>query len=196
MALDMVELYPPDRCKLCSVATDVLTQLEHWLVELARKWERYVSRDPQVPLPPERERAALERRLREISRQEMRTVGERFRLEQLLHRFSMFNQLWIKQLRDREVGTARSEVGRAAPNARASLPVPPPRDECAALHAHYAELVGRTGGTPLPLEQFRGALEAQRRSLEQQGAVVEGFDVAEMGGRVRIQARVRRGRDQ
>ncbi len=196
MAVDMGELYPPDRCKLCSVATDVLTQLEHWLVELARKWERYISRDPQVPLPPERERAALERRLKEVSRQEMRTAAERFRVEQLLHRFSTFNQLWIRQLRDREVGTTKAEVGRAAPNARASLAVPPPRDEYSALHAHYAELLGRTGGTPVPVEEFRSALEAQRRQLEQQGAVVEGFDVAEMGGRVRIQARVRRGRGQ
>ena len=196
MFAGMVELYPLDRCKLCSVAADVLAELERWLVELARKWERYVSHDPQVPVPPERERAALERRLREVSRLELRTAAERFRVEQLLHRFSTFNQLWIRQLRDREVGAPKVELGRPTPNALPSSPVPPPRDEYAQLHAHYMELLGRTGGTPMSLDRFRSALEAQRQQLEQQGAVVEGFDVAETSGRVRIQARVRRGRDQ
>lgn len=178
------------------MGADVVAQLETWLAELARKWERYLARDPQVPLPPERERAALERRLRELSREEKWSASDRFRLDQLLHRFSAHNQLWQRQLRGREVGLRTTAQDRSTPNAPAPPSVGAVKDELAALHRRYAELVGRTGGEAIAVERFRALLEAQRKRLESEGKVVDGFDVVEVGGKVRVQARVRRGRKQ
>ncbi len=88
---------------------DHVSQLEHWLEDLTRKWERFFARDPKVPVPPDRERSALERRLREVSRGDPRTTAESFRMEQLLQRFMVYNQLWQRQLRDRE--EARANAG-------------------------------------------------------------------------------------
>ncbi len=173
---------------------DEIGQLETALAELARRWERYAARDPKVPIPPERERLELERKLRLLSRQESRTTHEQFRLEQLLHRFASYNQLWQRQLRAREVGEAGPSREPQPPNAPAPPPVPAKEDELTVLHRRYAELVQRRGGQPIALDRFRAAIEAQRARLEGKGQVVEGFEVVEVDGRLRIQARVRRGR--
>lgn len=174
------------------MGADEIVRLEGMLAELARRWERYVARDPKVPLPPEKERVILERRLREVSREESLSAADQFRLEQLLHRFAAYNQLWQRQLRTREVGVA-GEV-RPRPNVPAAPSVPQGQDEVAVLFGRYAELVRRRGAQPLDIERFRTFLAAQRAQLEAKGHVVEGFDVAEVDGQLRIQARVRRGR--
>lgn len=172
---------------------DEIVRLEGMLAELARRWERYVARDPKVPLPPEKERAILERRLRDISREENWSAADRFRLEQLLHRFATYSQLWQRQLRSREVGSG-GEV-RPRPNAPVPVSVAKGQDEVATLYGRYAELVQRRGAQPLEMERFRAFLSAQRAQLEAKGHVVEGFDVAEVDGQLRIQARVRRRRE-
>jgi|YNPNPStandDraft_1061719.scaffolds.fasta_scaffold13179_4 hypothetical protein len=173
---------------------DEIAQLETALAELARRWERYMAHDSQVPIPPERDRLELERRLRLLSRQEGRSTHEQFRLEQLLHRFATYCQLWQRQLRAREVGEAGAIREPQRPNAAVAPSVPAKEDEFAALHRRYAELVQQRGGQPMPLESFRTLLEQQRAQLEGKGQVVEGFNVVEVDGRLRIQARVRRGR--
>ena len=176
-------------------APDLVGELERWLVELARKWERFFAGDRQVSVPPERERAALERRLQELSRTEPPTAGERFRMEQLLHRFATHNQLWQRQLRERE------EARQGAAAVRRALNEPPPRpvaeaaDEYRQAFARYLEALGGAGReAPVGFEAFRDALEQQRRQIESRGALVEGFEVVADGGNVRVRARVRRGR--
>jgi len=178
------------------MGADLIAQLERWLVELARRWERYLARDPHVPLPPDRERAALERRLRELSREEAWSASDRFRLDQLLHRFSSYSQLWQRQLSSREVGPSAAMHARPVLNAPATLSVPPVKDELASLHTRYAELIGRRGGQAMAADRFRALLDSQKAQLEGKGNVVEGFDVVEVDGQIRVQARVRRGRKQ
>ena len=176
---------------------DLVAQLERWLVELARKWERFFVGDRQVPLPPERERAALERRLQELSRSEAAAVSERFRMEQLLHRFSTYNQLWLRMLRDRE--EARVSVGgaRRALNEIPASSVPEGVVEYDRVFARYVDALKNVGkGAPVGFDRFSQALKEQRRQLESRGAVVEGFEVVEEGDKVRVRARVRRGRQE
>lgn len=184
-------------------APNVPAELERWLTELARKYERYFAHDPKVPVPPERERNALDRRLKEISRGEPRTAAEQFRMETLLHRFSTLNTLWQRQLRDREEArTAAAHAGGAAqsspsrpPNASDAAPVPDTEADYHGLFARYRAALDRAGKpSSVPFERFKGALEQQRRAAEERGAVVEGFDVVEEAAGVKLRARVRRGK--
>jgi hypothetical protein len=173
---------------------DLVGQLDSWLVELARKWERFFAGDRQVAVPPERERAVLERRLQELSRGEARSAAEKFRMEQLLHRFATYNQLWQRLLREREEAR-QADLGRGAPNKPVPAPVPEVQEEYRRVFSRYTEALGKSGrGTPVEFDGFRHTLEQQRSQLEARGAVVEGFEVVEDGGHVRVRARVRRGR--
>jgi len=177
---------------------DLVGELGRWLDELARRWERFFARDPLVRVPPERERAALERRLRELSREEAATAADEFRQQQLLHRFSVLNVMWQRQLRDREA----SRKGITAPpeeiNAGRRAPVSPPADAAyESLHTAYLAALRETGSTAtVGLARFQETLSAQRRLLEERGAVVEGFDVVREGEKVKLKARVRRGKEQ
>lgn len=162
-----------------------LDELALKLEELARKWERYFAGDREVPIPPERERAALERQLKLISRTEGLPTAVRFRLEGLLHRFASYTQLWERQLR------ARSEAVRQA-NAAAAASVKK-EDEVARLHREYVTSLEQMGKrTNLDLQSFRRALEAQKRKLEEQGLEVQGFVVVKEGDKVSLRARARK----
>ncbi len=173
---------------------DLVSELSRWLDTLSRRWERFFAHDPQVRTPPEPERLALERRMRELSRLEAQTAAEGFRLEQLLYRFSTYNAHWQRQLRDREESRKRAAADEEI-NAGARAAVPPAGDEYQELHAAYTAALEATGAPgAVSLERFRDSLIAQGRSLEGRGAVVEGFDVVPEGGQVKIRARVRRGR--
>ena len=166
------------------------SRLERQLEDLARRWERFFSRDRDVPLPPEKERGALESRLLTLSRTETTLAAEHFRVEQLLHRFTTYNALWQRQLRERE-GQPTGAAGRR-PNAAAPAHV---RDEVQELWQGFVEAQRRLhGDATVTAERFREALERQRQQLEAQGSNVDGFELVEEGGRVKIRARLRRGR--
>ena len=175
---------------------DIVTELGHWVDELARKWERFFAHDPQVRVPPELERAALDRRLRELSRAEAATAAEAFRVEQLLHRFSTYSAMWQRQLRDREASRRGITAAPDEINAGRRALVPPVEDEYETLHSAYVAALHAAGNAgKVSLERFRDSLQAQRRSLEERGARVEGFDVVQEGSQVKVRARVRRGRE-
>lgn len=178
-----------------------LAQLERRLEQLIRRWERFVRNDPEVRIPPEVERVALERSLRELSREEFRTAAEQFRMEQLLHRFATFNGLWQRLLREREEVRGRVAAARAAMAATPGGNAPTPASvsaedaEVHTLHRQYLAALRSAGSqAAVSLEGFRTALERQRTTLEQRGAAVEGFDVVQEDGAVKVRARIRRGR--
>jgi len=177
---------------VASVNPDV-AQLERWLEDLARRWERYFARDPKVPRPPERERGALERRLRDVSREDIRSTVIQFRLEQLLHRFATYTSLWQRQLREQEESRTAARTRRLA-NEGAPASVSSAGDDYRTLHESYVGALRASGSdASINEERFRQVLEQQRRALEARGAVVEGFEVVSDGGQVKLRARVRRG---
>lgn len=175
-----------------------IARLEQRLARLIRRWERFVGNDPEVRVPPELERVALEQALREASREESRGASEQFRLEQLLHRFSTYNGLWQRQLREREEARAsRGISGRMATGDNSVPPASVSAGEAAlqSLHREYLAALEAAGSrAAIGLDRFREALDAQRAALESRGAVVEGFEVTQDEGKVKVRARVRRGR--
>ena len=176
-------------------ATELVSELGRCMEELARRWERFFAHDPQVRTPPDRERQALEKRMREFSRLEAPTAAENFRVQQLLYRFSTYNAHWQRQLRDQEASRKGITATEEEINAARRSPVPPAGDEYEELHTAFTTALRAAGAAgAVSLERFRDSLLAQRRSLEERGAVVEGFDVVHEGGQVKIRARVRRGR--
>jgi hypothetical protein len=192
---------PSDAGGLCILAGvsngDLVSQLDRQLEELARKWERFFARDRQVPTPPERERTELERRLRELSRYEGRASADQFRMEQLLHRFATYNQMWQRMMRDREEARGGAAGAARPPNAPAPAPVGGVSDEYQGVFSRYVDALGKSGKeASVGFDSFRQTLEQQRRQLEDRGSVVEGFEVVEDGTQVRVRARVRRGRQE
>lgn len=181
-------------------ASQTLAQLERQLIQLIRRWERFVANDPEVRLPPELERAAMEKALREISRQELRTAADQFRLEQLLHRFSTYNGLWLRQVREREEARARGgasgrQAAAKAANGGSPAPVSAGEGDVHALHREYLEALESSGSrAAISFERFKQAVDGQRAALEGRGAVVEGFEIAHEDGKVKVRARIRRGR--
>ena len=180
-----------------SSPAEIVNQLHRWLDELSRKWERFFVHDPQVPLPPERERAALERQLREISRAEFRQTQRNSSVStSSCIAFATYNTLWQRQLREREEArqAGRAAVAASAANAPAPAAVDVANgDEFSALHARYLEELQASGATAsVNFERFRQTLETQKRLLEERGVTVEGFDVVREGAQVKLKARVRR----
>lgn len=180
-----------------------LAQLERRLAHLIRRWERFVGNDPEVRLPPETERVALEQALREVSREEAYSAVERFRLEQLLHKFATYNGLWQRQLREREEARSRSgaatrrEAEAAVQDGNAGPPASVSAGEAdiRALHRQYLTALESSGSrAAIGFDRFKQALEGQRTALEGRGAVVEGFELAQEDGKIKVRARVRRGR--
>ena len=104
--------------------------------------------------------------------------------------------MWQRQLRDREASRRGITATPDEVNAARRSPVPPAEDEYERLHTTYLAALRQVGsGGTVSLERFRDSLEAQRRALEERGAVVEGFAVVQEGAQVKVRARVRRGRE-
>lgn len=162
-----------------------LDELELKLEVLARKWERYFAGDREVPIPPERERQALERQLKVVSRQEGLSTAVRFRLDGLLHRFSSYCQLWDRQLRAKTEARRAADAAAAASVKRA--------DEADRLFQEYVEAMTRVGKKPAwDREGLRRILDDHRRRLEEQGFEVQGFSVVAGSGGVSLKAKARR----
>jgi hypothetical protein len=181
---------------LAVTVADPISELGRWLDELARKWERFFARDPHVPQPPEREKAALERRLRALSLEEFSATADKFRVQQLLARYATYSNLWQRQLRGREeMRGVRAEGRLPPPNVSPQANVATGDEDLAGLHGRYVESLRDAGGSgEVSLAAFSDAVAAQRRALEQKGAHVEGFDIVTEAGQVKVRARVRRGR--
>ncbi len=171
-----------------------LTMLENALRDLITKWERFFAGDLRVP--PHTERARLARRLRVLAERPTKRSAERFRAEQLQHRFMAYSQNWERMLREREEGRGPGavrptgtppDVGDPASVHRATEPP--------SLYDRYVE-ARRALGENVTVDRgaFESQLATQRARLEQQlGQDVE-FDVRVEGGKVKLAARRAGGR--
>lgn len=183
--------------------------LERDLNQLIRKWERFFAGDLKVPPEPDRER--MNRRLRMVmdSPGQLR-AADRFRLDQLQHRFASYSANWERMLREREEGVRRWTPGKRAgaqeapstpPHAPQTRTPEPPRadahragsvhrDEARDLYERWSRAKESLGQeVRLDRSAFEAQIDRQRKAAEAKlGAVVQ-FDVAVAGGKVKLTAR-------
>ena len=176
---------------------DQITTLSRTLSELIKLWERFFAGDIRVP--PQNQRINLERRLRQLhDRPGVMRSSDRFRLEQLQHRFMTYSMNWERMLREREEGRGRSAAHLRAVS-RASKPAPPPpppnAQRPAAVDPSGADLLfnryqaakdklGQKSG--LGREAFKKQIAEQRKGLEKRLGRKVDFDVAVSDGRVKL----------
>src|SRR5512139_3958851 len=92
-----------------------LALIERAMQALIRDWERFFAGDLRVP--PHDDSDRLGRRLRLLAEDSGGSRVDRFRLEQLQHRFQTYLQNWERMLRDREEGRARTGAAARTPAA-------------------------------------------------------------------------------
>ena len=178
-----------------------ITTLDHSLAELIKLWERYFAGDLRVP--PQQQRTVLERRLRQLhDRPGVMRSTDRFRLEQLQHRFMTYAQNWERMLREQEEGRGRSiAVIRATARAGGASAVAfsQPNGGSAAfvdsgggesLFDRYREAKAGLGQKMgLDRRAFEDKIAAQRKGIEERLGRKVRFDVVVAEGRVKLQVR-------
>ena len=175
-----------------------LAIVERALQTLIRDWERFFAGDLRVP--PHDDGDRLGRRLRLLAESSAGSRVERFRLEQLQHRFQSYLQNWERMARDREEGRARA--GAAG---RPGLELPPAANAAAARAVHdqggptlYDRYVAAKLALGLAVgvdrEAFEAQLVAQRERLRPKLGDDVLFEVLVEDGKVRLAARTNRAR--
>ncbi|MCD4748781.1 MAG: hypothetical protein K8R59_05345 [Thermoanaerobaculales bacterium] len=176
-----------------------IIQLENNLRELITRWERYFGGD--LKLPPLREKEILSRRLRLLSEHGPQRSADRFRLDQLQHRFMTYAMNWERMLREREEGIRRFVPGRKPTkepvavgekqNPANTLPGRSVDESGAeALFVRWKEAKEKIGEeVRVDQKTFGTQIDDQRRQLEEKiGRPVE-FDVKVEDGKVKLTAR-------
>jgi hypothetical protein len=177
-----------------------LSMVERALQTLIRDWERFFAGDLRVP--PHDDRDRLGRRLRLLAESSAGSRVERFRLEQIQHRFMTYSQNWERMLRDREEGRVRAGVAvrptaaeprPSKPNVRGSGAVDDQGRE--SLYDRYVA-AKREHGLDVAVDRatFESQLAEQRRKLEVKHGGEVRFDVLVEDGKVRLAARAKRAR--
>ena len=170
-----------------------LALVERGLQALIRDWERFFAGDLRVP--PNDDSDRLGRRLRLLAEDAAGSRAERFRLEQLQHRFQAYLQNWERMLRDREEGRGRGAgaASRAPANAGASAPVD--AQGAPTLYDRYVAAKQALGlAVGVDREAFEAQLEAQRERLRPSLGDDVLFEVIVEDGKVRLAARANRAR--
>ncbi len=177
--------------------TEQLAIVEKAMEKLIRDWERFFAGDLRVP--PKTERDRLARRLRLLAESPDGRPAERFRLEQLQHRFMSYSANWERMLREREEGRGRSI---AAVRERASASVDPPNapDSISVDHREPTSLYDRyvaakrDQGVEVAVdrEAFDDEISAKRAKLEEKLGRNVRFDVLVEDGKVKLAARAKK----
>jgi hypothetical protein len=197
---------------------EVVVQLERALDELARRWDRFLAREPGAAKPSGAEIDAIEQRLRQSGVGHTLSAAERTRLDHLTARFNTKAASWRQLTREPEqkpVGAPPAKPGtrpqpasavasRPAsglpPTGPASSTTAPPKggidaarmEEYRHLFARYQAVMERAGETlPTSLERFVRELEEQRRRLEERGTLVVGFEIVREASGVHVRPRTR-----
>lgn len=180
--------------------TEQLAIVDRALQKLIRDWERFFAGD--LRQPPTSDRDRLARRLRLLAEDQEGSRAERFRLEQLQHRFVSYSANWERMLREQEEGRGRSVAAvrrRGAPTApgpNASEPGTVDRPGPADLYDRYVA-AKRDQGVEVAVdrETFDAEISAKRDKLEGELGRSVRFDVlVEEDGKVRLAARAAKAR--
>jgi hypothetical protein len=175
-----------------------LALVERAMQALIRDWERFFAGDLRVP--PHDDSDRLGRRLRLLAEDSGGSRVERFRLEQLQHRFQTYLQNWERMLRDREEGRARAGAVARAPGAEAAARPPnagaPGAVDAGGTPSLYDRYVAAKRALGLAVgvdrEGFEAQLQAQRDRLRPKLGDDVSFEVLVEDGKVRLAARANR----
>lgn len=167
-------------------------------------------------LPPSEDRRRLDNLVRDLGKSRMRDNSSRFRYNTLLGRYNQFQELWHRQMREREEGPldyrrraqAMAEAGtddaagqpepaaRAAPvtkdNADPYVRVAAgsPEDGVKALYARISEAQKTLGKGGLSLGQVEQIVRSQTEMMQSRFAVKEvAFRVEIVDGKVKLKAK-------
>lgn len=170
-------------------------------------------------LPPSEDRRRLDNLVRELGKTRMRDNAHRFRYNTLLGRYNQFQELWQRQMREREEGpldyrrrmAAMAEVGTSeeSETESAAAPPPPPRETGGDADSYVRVSSGSTEGAAkalfeqiskaqeqlgksggLSLQQVEQVVSSQMEMMRSRYSVQDvGFRVEVVEGKVKLKAK-------
>lgn len=167
-------------------------------------------------LPPTEDRRRLENLVRDLGKSRMRDNASRFRYNTLLGRYNQFQELWQRQMREREEGPMdyrrraqalaqaggaetegrdpQASAGRAVTNDGSEpyvrVTATSTEDAAKALYAKISEAQKTLGKGGLSLGQVEQIVRSQTEMMQSRYAVKEvGFRVEIVDGKVKLKAK-------
>ena len=163
-------------------------------------------------LPPTEDKKRLEEAFREMSSSRMRDNTARFRLSTLVARYNRYQELWTRQMREREEGPMdfrrrsaalrepyedpaavepeKAPVTSAAPDPYVKVSAASENDAMTQLHRLISEENKKLGKGSPSAEQVAALVQKQTQELRARYNVDEvGFRVETVDGKVRLRAK-------
>ena len=175
--------------------------LEGDLRTLITRWDRFFAGD--LRMPPSREKEILRRRLRVLAENSGGAhSGDRFRLDQLQHRFSSYAMNWQRLLREREEGVrrfvpgqkpgVRPSVGSAPQKEMTDTPPPASVDHIDAddLFERWCQAKAEIGHeVKLDRQAFEAQIDRKRQDIEKRMDSTVVMEITVADGKVKLTAR-------
>lgn len=178
-----------------------INSLEGDLRTLIIRWDRFFAGD--LKMPPSREKEILRRRLRALAEDSGGAhSGDRFRLDQLQHRFMSYAMNWQRLLREREEGVRRFVPGQQEGVGPTVQPTPqevktntPP--PASVDHVDTDDLFERWCSAKADIghevkinrQAFEAQINRQRQDIEKRMNSTVVMDVTVADGKVKLTAR-------
>lgn len=177
-------------------AASKISLLERDLRLLITHWEQFFC--GEVRVPPKLEKDKLNRRLRLLAeRSSSMRSSDRFRLDQLQHRFMSYAMNWERQLREREEGVRRWIPGQRRPAPSGSSSRPPNGEGATNVESKERDLYAQWCAAQADLgqkvtisrEAFDKKMDRQKSQIEARTGAPVAFDVRVVDGKVKVTAR-------
>lgn len=193
---------------------ELIAKLEESLRRLKVLYDQFFA--GTRPIPPVEDRKRLERTIRELSQDRIRDNATRFRFNNLMNKWTMFQELWSRQMREKEEGPLqyqkRMEAFEKAKSDRAGRKPGEPGSyervttddgqsyvrvtdstsgaEIQALHEDIVRASAAAGAKAASLGQVSTMIDSQMEKLkERYGSRSIGFRVEVVDGKVKLKAK-------
>jgi hypothetical protein len=168
-----------------------LNDLERTIEQLKRDYEIFFTGGTKRP--PQEARTNAEKSVRKFASLQTLNNAQRFRYNSLASRFSVYTELWAKQMRLKEEGRVPGLSPLPEHKHHTVTPTQTQDPKLAQLFKNYVESKSATGESSaiLKFDNFVHALSKQREQIlkQYQCKDVE-FYVAEENGRTKLKARM------
>lgn len=172
---------------------EALDQLDRDIQRLRVDFERFFN--GALPFPPDEQRARVQAQIRNLRGTSMLSAVDSFRLGDLEARFTSYNELFNRRVRDQEEGRQASHRPAPAPEARRFDPqkgiVFGDRVDPEAAEALYQGLAASPGDAPrFDLDSFQTYLTRQVAAIrEKTGCSQVQFRLTAEDGKIKLKAR-------